>query len=159
MGDCLVFPQYPVMLTITGFVVVEDTVLVIEPDSSRSKQVVAELIAAGYDALVVSHVDEAIRQLYQAAPDAVILSDRLSVADFDRLSDAISTVTNLPLIELSEGASLDSVSRRLTSSTGLEDLTESLQQALQEGTPRKSGHTTGTEAGSFEETEAGTRTD
>ena len=108
----------------------EYTVLVIEPDSSRSKQIVAELITAGYDALVVSHVDEAMRQLYRAAPDAVILSDRLSVADFDRLSDAISTVTNLPLIELSEGASLDSVSRRLTSSTGVSSLLNVLAEAL-----------------------------
>ena len=109
----------------------EYTVLVIEPDSSRSKVIVGELIAAGYDALLVSHVDEAMHQLYQASPDAVILSDRLPVVDFDRLSDAISTVSNLPLIGLSDGASFESVSRRLASSTGLSGLLVALEDMLE----------------------------
>jgi CheY-like chemotaxis protein len=109
---------------------IERSILIVEPDAARGKQVVRVLMQAGYDILVASQANEALRLLYEAHPDAVILSNRLPVAELDRLSDSIATMCDLPLIELADGVSLASVAGRLTRSTGIPELLETLHELL-----------------------------
>lgn len=108
----------------------ERSILIVEPDSSRGKQIIHMLTQAGYDVLVTPCADKALRQLYQTHPDAVLFSNRLPVAEIDRLSDSIATMTDLPLIELGDGVPLASVAQRLTCSTELEQLIETLDELL-----------------------------
>ena len=107
----------------------ERSILLVEPDPLRGKQITRMLIQAGYDTLVTS-ADEALRLLYETCPDAVIFSNRLPVAELDRLSDFITTMSDLPLIEFGDGAPLASVAQRLTCSTELEELIETLDELL-----------------------------
>ena len=109
----------------------EHSILTVEPDPSRGKQVTRILMQAGYDILVTSRADKALRLLYEAHPNAVILSNRLPVAELDRLSDSITTMSDLPLIELADDASLVSVARRLNCSTGVPELVETLNELLE----------------------------
>ncbi len=108
----------------------ERSILIVEPDTSRGKQVVRILMQAGYDILVTSQAGEALRLLYEAHPDAVILSNHLPAAELSRLSDSITTMIDLPLIELADGVPLASVAGRLTCSTGLPELLETLNELL-----------------------------
>ncbi len=109
----------------------ERSILIVEPDSSRGKQVVRILMRAGYDILVASRADEALRLLYEARPDAVILSNHLPVAELDRLSNSITTMCDLPLIELADGVSLAVVAQRLTRSTAVPGLVRTLSELFQ----------------------------
>ena len=104
----------------------ERSILIVEPDAQRGKQVARLLMQAGYDALITSCADEALRRLYQAHPDAVILSNQLPAAELDRLSDATATMSDLPLIELTDGFSLILVAQRLTRSAGVTELVGTL---------------------------------
>ena len=106
----------------------EHSVLIVEPDLQRRREVGRLLIQSGYDALVASCTDEALRQLYQMQPDAVVLSDRLPAADLDMLSDAVATMSDLPLVELTDGLPLALVAQRLTRSVGVEELVETLNE-------------------------------
>lgn len=106
----------------------ELSILLVEPDVSRGKQVTHLLIQAGYDVLVASYVDQALPLLYESQPNAVILSSQLPAADMDRLSDAITTMSDLPIIELTDGFSLVLVAQRLTRSTGTTELVETLAE-------------------------------
>ena len=109
----------------------EHTVLVIEPDSSRGKQVAGKLIAAGYDALLASNADEAMRKFYQVSPDAVIVSQRLSASAFEHVCDSISAMSDLPLIELTDQAPLAPATEWLTASTQLPDMIKTLERVLE----------------------------
>lgn len=86
------------------------------------------MIRSGYDSLVTPGADNALRQLYQTHPDAVILSNRLPAAEIGRLSDAITTMSDLPVVELTDGLSLFLVAQRLTRSTGVTELIETLEE-------------------------------
>jgi len=110
----------------------ERSILIIEPDLQRAKQVARLLMQAGYDALVVSCAGEALRQLYQTHPDAVLLSDRLPADELDRLSDAITTMSDLPVIELVDNgdAPLTTVAHRFARSARLQELLETLDELL-----------------------------
>jgi len=122
---------------------VEHTVLVIELDSSRSKQIISLLTAAGYDALVVSRVDEVMRKFYQVSPDAVIVSQRLSASAFEHVCDSISAMSDLPLIELTDQAPLAPAPEWLTASTQLPDIVKTLERVL--GTTNTNGRPVGCE--------------
>ncbi|MEE8392693.1 MAG: hypothetical protein V3S14_18095 [Anaerolineae bacterium] len=106
------------------------SILIVEPDVERGKDTGRLLIQSGYDALITAHADDALRRLYQAQPDAVVLSNRLTASDMDRLSHAITTMTDLPLIELNDGHSLVLVAQRLTRSTEMAELVETLNELL-----------------------------
>ena len=108
----------------------ERSILIVEPNPARGKQVARILMQAGYDILVASQADKALRLLYEAHPDAVILSNRLPVAELDRLSDSITTMSDLPLIELADGVPLAAVARRLTRSTKTPELVRTLNELL-----------------------------
>ena len=106
----------------------ERSILIVEPGAQRGKQIARLLMQAGYDALITSCAGEALRRLYQAHPDAVILSNQLPAAELDRLSDAIAAMSDLPLIELTDGFSLILVAQRLTRSAGVAELVETLDE-------------------------------
>jgi DNA-binding response OmpR family regulator len=110
----------------------ERSILIIEPDLLRSKQVAHLLMQASYDALVVSNAGEALRQLYQAHPDAVILSNRLPADELDRLSDAITTMSDLPVIELidDDDAPLVTIAQRFARSARLPELPAAMDELL-----------------------------
>lgn len=110
----------------------ERSILIVELDVQRGKQVARLLMQAGYDALVVSNADEALRQLYQAQPDAVLLSDRLPANELDRLSDAITTMSDLPVIELVDNgdAPLTTIAQRFARSARLQELPAALDELL-----------------------------
>lgn len=107
----------------------ERSILIIEPDPSQGKRVIRILMQAGYD-VMTSRPEDALHLLYETRPDAVILSNRLSVAELDRLSERISTMTDLPLIELAEDGSLVAAARRLARSAGISELLETLDELL-----------------------------
>ena len=113
----------------------ERSILIVEPDAQRGKQIARLLMQAGYDALITSCADEALRRLYQAHPDAVILSNRLPADELDRLSDAITTMSDLPVIELGDGAPLVTVARRFARSARVQELLETLDELLETGSP------------------------
>lgn len=113
----------------------ERSVLIVEPDLQRGKQVARLLMQAGYDALITSGAGDALRQLYQAHPDAVLLSDRLPADELDRLSDAVTTMSRLPVIELIEDAPLATVARRFARSARLQELLVTLDELLEPGSP------------------------
>lgn len=104
--------------------------MIVEPDLSQAKRAIRLLMEAGYDVSITSQTKDALHLLYETRPNAVILSNRLSVAELDRLSERISTMTDLPLIELAEGCSLVATARRLTCSAGILELIETLDELL-----------------------------
>ena len=110
---------------------IKHSILIIEPDPVQGKQIIRMLMQAGYDVLVAPHADKALRMLYEAHPDAVILSNHLPVAELDRLSDSITTMSDLPLIELGDDVSLVAGAQRLTCSTGVPELVETLNELLE----------------------------
>ena len=107
------------------------SILIVEPDLEREKQIIRLLIQAGYDAVVTSDADETLRQLYQAQPDAVILSDRLPAGELDRLSDAVTTMSGPPMIELIEDVPLATAAQRPARSTRFRDLLRTLNELLE----------------------------
>jgi len=111
----------------------ERSVLIVEPDLQRAKQVARLLMQAGYDALVVSCAGEALRQLYQAHSDAVLLSNRLPADELVRLSDAITTMSDLPVIELVDNgdAPLVTIARRFARSARLQELPGTLDELFE----------------------------
>ena len=106
----------------------ERSILIVEPDVERGKKVARLLMQAGYDALVASCADKALRRLYQTRPDAVVLSDRLPADELDRLSDAVATMSDLPLVELTDGLSLVLVAQRLARSAGVIEMVGTLNE-------------------------------
>lgn len=60
----------------------------------------------------------------------MILSNRLPAVEIGRLSDAIATMSDLPIIELADRFSLDWTVQRLTHSTGMSGLIETLDELL-----------------------------
>ena len=109
----------------------EYAVLIIEPDLLQGKKVVHTLVQAGYDAIIASGADEALRQLYQVRPDAVIFSSRLSTDDLDQLSDRITLMCDLPLIGLGSDTFPISVTQHLAHSTTLQELPNVLNRLLE----------------------------
>ena len=113
----------------------ERSILIVEPDVQRGKQVARLLMQAGYDALVVSNADEALRRLYQAHPDAVILSNHLPADNLDRLSDAIATMSDLPLVELigidNDSVPLVTIAQRFARSARSQELLGTLDELLE----------------------------
>lgn len=101
-------------------------ILIVEPDVERGKEIGRLLIQSGYDALIATRADNALRQLYQAHPDAVILSHRLTVTEMDHLSQAITDMSDLPLVELTDGCALIVVAQRLAHSAETANLVETL---------------------------------
>ena len=87
-------------------------------------------IADGYDVLVATYADQALPLLYESQPNAVILSNQLPAADIDHLSDAITTMTDLPIIELTGGCALTLVAQRLTRSARVLEMIETLDELL-----------------------------
>ena len=110
----------------------ERSILIVEPHVQRGKQLARLLMQASYDAIIVSNADEALRRLYQAHPDAVILSDRLPADELDRLSDAITTMSDLPLVELIDidNVPLATVAQRFARSARLQELLATLGELL-----------------------------
>ena len=113
----------------------ERTVLIVEPDPSQGKQIARILILAGYDAITTSSADEALRQLYEVHPDAVILSDRLPVDELNRLSNRITMMSDLPLIGLGSDIPLASVTQQLARSTVWWELPRTLNDLLKPNLP------------------------
>ncbi len=109
----------------------DHSILIVEPDSSRGKQVVRILLQAGYDAFITSCAEKTLRQLFQIQPDAVILSDRLPSAELDRLSDSITMMSDLPLIELGDAPSFAASAQRPTHLTELPELVKTLDELLE----------------------------
>ena len=108
----------------------EYTILIVEPDLERGKEISHLLMRSGYDALLALSGDRALQQLYEVRPDAVILSNQLPAVEIGRLSDSISTMSDLPIIELADGFSLYWIVQRLTRSTGTSELVETLGELL-----------------------------
>ena len=106
------------------------SILIIEPDLERGKQITRLLMQAGYDAVVAADADKALRQLYQTQPDGVILSDHLPADELDRLSDAVTTMSGLPVIELIEGVPLVTVAQRFVRSARFQELLGTLDELL-----------------------------
>ena len=104
------------------------SILIVEPDVERGKEIGRLLIRSGYDALIINCADDALHRLYQAQPDAVILSHQLTAAEIDRLSEAVTAMSDLPIIELTDGFSLIMVAQRLTHSTEVSELVETLDE-------------------------------
>ncbi len=109
----------------------ELAILLVEPDVSRGKQIAHLLMQAGYDVLIAPYADQALPLLYESQPNAVILSNHLPAADMDRLSDAITTMSDLPVIELTDGCALALVAQRLACSVGTPELIEILDKLFQ----------------------------
>jgi len=105
-------------------------ILIVEPDPAQGERVASLLHRVDYAALVVPDAAAALRRLYQERPAAVLLSDRLPVAEVDRLSDRIALMTDLPLIVLTENDPLAEVAGRLASSTSLAGLCGTLDGLL-----------------------------
>jgi len=97
-------------------------ILIVEPDPAQGERVASLSGGAGYATLVVPDASEALRRLYQERPAAVLLSDRLPVAEVDRLSERIALMTDLPLIVLTEHDPLAEVAQRLAGFTSLAGL-------------------------------------
>lgn len=108
----------------------EYTILIVEPDLLRGKKIVRTLVRAGYDAIIAPGTDEALRQLYQVHPDAVIFSGRLSVDELNQLSERIATVCNLPLISLDNSVPSVLVAQQLVRSVTVVDLPGVLDRLL-----------------------------
>jgi len=113
----------------------ERSILVVEPDIQRGKRVARLLIRSGYDALMISCADKALRQLYQAQPDAVILSNRLPADDLERLSKSITMMSDLPVIELISDVSPATTRQRCTRSVRVQELLETLDELLESDLP------------------------
>ena len=113
----------------------ERSILIVEPDAQRGKQVARLLMQAGYDALITSCADEALRRLYQAHPDAVILSNQLPAAELDRLSDSIAAMSDLPLVELigidDDSVPLVTIAQRFARSARSQELLATLDELLE----------------------------
>jgi DNA-binding NtrC family response regulator len=111
----------------------ERSILIVEPDLQRGKQVAHLLMQAGYDAVIVSNADEALRRLYQAHPDAVILSNRLPADDLDRLSDSVTMMSDLPLVELVDidNVPLVTIAQRFARSARPQELLAALDELLE----------------------------
>ena len=105
-------------------------ILIVEPDPAQGERVAKLLRGAGYATLVAPDVSEALRRLFQERPAAVLLSDRLPVAEVDRLSERIVLMTDLPMLALTESDSLAEVAGRLAGSTSLAGLSEMLEGLL-----------------------------
>ncbi len=60
----------------------DHSILIVEPDVERGKEIGRLLMQSGYDALITVHADDALRRLYQAQPDAVVLSNRLTASEW-----------------------------------------------------------------------------
>lgn len=103
-------------------------ILIVEPDMERGKEIGRLLMQSGYDALIVTRAGDALRRLYHAQPDAVILSHRLTVTEMDHLSAAITAMSDLPLLELTDGNTLVMIAQRLTHSTEAPELVETLDE-------------------------------
>ena len=103
-------------------------ILLVEPDPARAKQVSDRLRRGGYAALVAPDAAAALRCIYESRPAAVLLSDRLPLAEIDHLTERIVTMTDLPLLILTEEAPLAEVAGRLAGSTGLEGLRGALEK-------------------------------
>jgi DNA-binding response OmpR family regulator len=111
------------------------SILIIEPDLQQGKQVARLLMQAGYDAVVVPDANEGLPRFYQTQPNAVILSNRLSADEMDRLSDSITTMSDLPVIELIGDAPLATIARRFARSVRLQELLRTLDELLEPGSP------------------------
>jgi DNA-binding response OmpR family regulator len=111
---------------------VEYTILIVEPDLERGKEIAHLLIRSGYDALVARGIDSALHQLYEAHPDAVILSNQLPVVGIGRLSEAISMMSDMPIIELADRFSLYGITQYLTCSTEVSELVGTLDEIFGE---------------------------
>jgi DNA-binding response OmpR family regulator len=109
---------------------VDYTILIVEPDLERGKEIGHLLMRSGYDALVVAGADNALHQLYETHPDAVILSNQLPAVEIGQLSDAVSTMSDLPIIELADRFSLFGIAQCLTCSTEVSELVETLDKLL-----------------------------
>jgi DNA-binding response OmpR family regulator len=107
---------------------VEYTILIVEPDVKRGKEIAHLLMQSGYDALVAPGVDSALHQLYEVHPDAVILSNQLPAVEIGQLSDAISMMSDLPIIELADRFSLLWIAQCLTCSTEMSELVGTLDE-------------------------------
>jgi DNA-binding response OmpR family regulator len=114
---------------------VDYTILIVEPDLERGKEIVYLLMCSGYDALVAASADTALHQLYELHPDAVILSNQLPVVEIARLSEAISLMSDLPIVELADSLSLCRIAQRLTCSTEMSELVGTLDQLFRETEP------------------------
>ena len=109
-------------------ILMDYSILIVEPDVERGKEIGRLLIRSGYDALIINCADDALRRLYQAQPDAVILSNRLTTVELDHLSEAIAAMSDLPIIELTDGFSLIMIAQRLTHSAEVPELVETLDE-------------------------------
>jgi DNA-binding NtrC family response regulator len=111
------------------------TVLLVEPDLSQGKEIVRTLVRAGYDAIVASDADGALRRLYHIQPSVVIFSGSLSVDEQIQLCDRIITVCDLPFIRLEDDGSPRLVIQQLDRSMTLQELPDVLNGLLkgQEG--------------------------
>jgi DNA-binding response OmpR family regulator len=110
---------------------VEYTILIVEPDLERGKRIGHLLMRSGYDALIVASADSALRKLYEAHPDAVILSTQLPVVEIGRLTDAVSMMSDLPIIELADRFSLLWITQCLTCSTEVSELVGTLDEIFE----------------------------
>jgi CheY-like chemotaxis protein len=108
----------------------EYTILVVEPDLLQGKEIVRTLVRAGYDAIVASGADEALRQLYQVHPDAVVFGNGLPVDELSQLSERIATVCDLPLISLDNSVPSLLAAQQLVRSATVEDLPSVLDRLL-----------------------------
>ena len=113
----------------------EHTILIVEPDLLQGKRIAGMLIQAGYDAIIISSADEALRQLYEVHPDVVILSDHLPVDELNRLSNLMTMICDLPLIALSSDIPLASVTQQLARSTVWWELPRTLNDLLKPNLP------------------------
>jgi DNA-binding response OmpR family regulator len=94
----------------------------------RAKEIAYLLMRSGYDALVALGVDRALHQLYEVHPDAVILSNQLPAVEIGRLSDAVSVMSDMPIIELADRFSLSRIAQCLTCSTEVSELVGTLDE-------------------------------
>jgi DNA-binding NtrC family response regulator len=108
----------------------EYTILIVEPDLLQGKEIVRTLVRAGYDAVVAPDADEALRQLYQVHPDAVIFSERLPLDEQSQLCDRIITMCDLPFIRLGDDGSPSLVIQQLDHSMTLQELPDVLNRLL-----------------------------
>jgi DNA-binding NtrC family response regulator len=113
----------------------EYTILIVEPDLLQGKEIVRTLVRAGYDAVVAPDADEALRQLYQVHPDAVIFSERLPLDEQSQLCDRIIMMCDLTCIRLGDDGSPGLVIQQLDHSMTLQELPDVLNRLLkrQEG--------------------------
>ncbi len=109
----------------------EYAVLIIEPDLLQGKEIVRTLVQVGYDAIIVSDADEALRQLYRVRPDAVIFSDRLPMDEQVQLCERIITMCDLPFIRLGDDGSPIQVIQQLDHSMTLQELPNVLNKLLE----------------------------